>query len=166
MAGESLASFGLKPRRCSTMSRVKEAVFPFARFPGVDTRARPGDALDRRGHRASTAIFGIAFAKSQLGAGAKVPRGGSAFVSVRDDDKPMIVEFCRQLVWRRASSLSPRRAPRADRAGHCGGQGQQGARRAAAYRQRDEEWRYPAGGQHHRWRQVDFATAGTSAARR
>ena len=70
---------------------VKEAVFPFARFPGVDTLLGPemrstGEVmgLDRD--------FAIAFAKSQLGAGSLVPTAGTVFVSVRDDDKPKIVE--------------------------------------------------------------------------
>ena len=49
MAGEPLAAFELKPRS-STHVAVKEAVFPFARFPGVDTDPGPRDALDRRGH--------------------------------------------------------------------------------------------------------------------
>jgi carbamoyl-phosphate synthase large subunit len=96
MAGETLASFNLVEKKLDHIA-VKEAVFPFNRFPGVDTVLGPemkstGEVmgLDRD--------FPTAFAKSQLGAGAKVPRGGSAFVSVRDDDKPMIVEFCRQLV--------------------------------------------------------------------
>jgi carbamoyl-phosphate synthase large subunit len=96
MAGETLASFGLVEKKLEHVA-VKEAVFPFNRFPGVDTVLGPemkstGEVmgLDRD--------FPTAFAKSQLGAGAKVPRGGTAFVSVRDDDKPMIVEFCRHLV--------------------------------------------------------------------
>jgi carbamoyl-phosphate synthase large subunit len=69
---------------------VKEAVFPFARFPGVDVLLGPemrstGEVigLDRS--------FGVAFAKSQLGGGTSVPRGGTVFVSVRDDDKERIL---------------------------------------------------------------------------
>src|SRR6266404_2113913 len=90
MAGESLKSFHLKPARFDHVG-VKEAVFPFARFPGVDTVLGPemrstGEVmgLDRS--------FDIAFAKSQLGAGANVPRAGTVFVSVRDVDKPRILE--------------------------------------------------------------------------
>ena len=70
---------------------VKEAVFPFARFPNVDTLLGPemrstGEVmgLDRD--------FAIAFAKSQLGAGGLVPTSGTVFVSVRDSDKPQIVD--------------------------------------------------------------------------
>ncbi len=90
MAGESLAGFHLQPARGDHVG-VKEAVFPFARFPGVDTVLGPemrstGEVigLDRS--------FGSAFAKSQLGSGAKVPTGGTLFVSVRDGDKPRILD--------------------------------------------------------------------------
>ncbi len=96
MAGETLASFGLKPIVLAHVG-VKEAVFPFARFPGVDTVLGPemrstGEVigLDRN--------FDIAFAKSQLGGGTKVPTGGTVFVSIRDDDKPRVLETCRMLV--------------------------------------------------------------------
>ncbi len=95
MAGESLASFGLKAEPLGHVG-VKEAVFPFARFPGVDVLLGPemrstGEVigLDRS--------FDIAFAKSQLGAGSKVPVKGTVFVSVRDQDKPRIVESVRML---------------------------------------------------------------------
>jgi carbamoyl-phosphate synthase large subunit len=89
MAGEKLASFGLKPEKLNHVG-VKEAVFPFARFPGVDVLLGPemrstGEVigLDRS--------FDVAFAKSQLGAGSKVPVKGTLFVSVRDEDKPRIL---------------------------------------------------------------------------
>jgi carbamoyl-phosphate synthase large subunit len=95
MAGAPLAGFGLKARVLAHVG-VKEAVFPFARFPGVDTILGPemrstGEAmgLDRD--------YAIAFAKSQLGAGSPVPASGTVFVSVRDGDKPRIVEPVRQL---------------------------------------------------------------------
>ncbi len=95
MAGESLASFNLTPGGFDHVG-VKEAVFPFARFPGVDTVLGPemrstGEVigLDRS--------FEVAFAKSQLGAGAKVPTEGCVFVSVRDADKPRVLETMRML---------------------------------------------------------------------
>ncbi len=95
MAGEALGSFGLKPAALGHVG-VKEAVFPFARFPGVDVLLGPemrstGEVigLDRS--------FDVAFAKSQLGAGSKVPVKGTVFVSVRDDDKPRIVPAVRIL---------------------------------------------------------------------
>ena len=99
MAGETLASFALKPIDWSADTGhvgVKESVFPFARFPGVDTVLGPemrstGEVigLDRN--------FAIAFAKSQLGGGTKVPREGTVFVSVRDADKPRILDTMRLL---------------------------------------------------------------------
>jgi carbamoyl-phosphate synthase large subunit len=95
MAGAPLASFGLKPAHLSHVA-VKEAVFPFARFPGVDTLLGPemrstGEAmgLDRD--------YPIAFAKSQLGSGALVPTSGTVFVSVRDADKTKIVAAVKRL---------------------------------------------------------------------
>jgi carbamoyl-phosphate synthase large subunit len=85
MAGESLKSFNLQPPQFDHVG-VKEAVFPFARFPGVDTVLGPemkstGEVMgiDRS--------FEIAFAKSQLGGGSRLPRQGTVFVSVRDADK-------------------------------------------------------------------------------
>ena len=96
MAGERLADFGLKPMRGDHVG-VKEAVFPFARFPGVDTLLGPemrstGEVigLDRS--------FGVAFAKSQLGGGTAVPKAGTVFVSVRDRDKPRVLDTVRLLV--------------------------------------------------------------------
>ncbi|WP_186419508.1 carbamoyl-phosphate synthase large subunit [Bosea sp. CS1GBMeth4] len=89
MAGEKLAGFGLKQEKLQHVG-VKEAVFPFARFPGVDVLLGPemrstGEVigLDRS--------FDVAFAKSQLGAGSKVPVKGTVFVSVRDEDKARIL---------------------------------------------------------------------------
>ena len=95
MAGESLASFGLKKTELQHVG-VKEAVFPFARFPGVDTVLGPemrstGEVigLDRS--------FEVAFAKSQLGGGTKVPTSGTVFVSVRDADKPRVLSTMKML---------------------------------------------------------------------
>lgn len=96
MAGETLASFGLEPPAFDHIG-VKEAVFPFARFPGVDTVLGPemkstGEVMgiDRN--------FAIAFAKSQIGGGSRLPRAGTVFVSVRDADKPRVLEAVRLLV--------------------------------------------------------------------
>ena len=95
MAGEPLASFDLPGGELDHVG-VKELVFPFARFPGVDTVLGPemrstGEVigLDRS--------FAAAFAKSQLGAGARAPKGGNVFVSVRDADKERVVETIRLL---------------------------------------------------------------------
>src|SRR6266545_3760683 len=96
MAGETLASFELKPPAFDHIG-VKEAVFPFARFPGVDTVLGPemkstGEVMgiDRN--------FAVAFAKSQIGGGSRLPRAGTVFVSVRDADKPRVLEAVRLLV--------------------------------------------------------------------
>jgi len=95
MAGESLASFKLAPKPLEHIG-VKEAVFPFARFPGVDTVLGPemkstGEVMgiDRS--------FEIAFAKSQIGGGSRLPKSGTVFVSVRDADKPRILDAVRLL---------------------------------------------------------------------
>src|SRR5207253_4265815 len=95
MAGETLESLQLAPPRFDHIG-VKEAVFPFARFPGVDTVLGPemkstGEVMgiDRS--------FAIAFAKSQIGGGSRLPREGTVFVSVRDADKPRILEAVRLL---------------------------------------------------------------------
>ncbi len=95
MAGEKLSGFDLKALKLDHVA-VKEAVFPFARFPGVDTVLGPemrstGEVigLDRS--------FDIAFAKSQLGAGTAVPTKGTVFVSVKDADKPRVLDTIRVL---------------------------------------------------------------------
>jgi carbamoyl-phosphate synthase large subunit len=96
MAGEKLASFDLKPRKLSHIA-VKEAVFPFSRFPGVDPILGPemkstGEVMgiDRD--------FAVAFAKSQIGAGSPLPVAGTVFVSVKERDKDAILGAMRDLV--------------------------------------------------------------------
>ena len=95
MAGETLKSFNLKYKKLDHIA-VKEAVFPFARFPGVDTILGPemkstGEAmgLDRD--------FGTAFAKAQIASGNNLPLSGSVFISVKDDDKPQAVDIAKRL---------------------------------------------------------------------
>ncbi|MEQ8196325.1 MAG: carbamoyl phosphate synthase large subunit, partial [Rhodospirillales bacterium] len=96
MAGEKLSNFKLpdKPKRKHVA--VKEAVFPFARFPGVDIILGPemkstGEVmgLDKDVHRA--------FAKSQLGAGMTLPSSGTVFISVKDKDKKSVCGIARRL---------------------------------------------------------------------
>jgi carbamoyl-phosphate synthase large subunit len=96
MAGEKLDTFPPFKRELPYMA-VKEAVFPFARFPGVDPVLSPemkstGEVMgiDR--------TFAMAFAKAQLGAGMTLPQGGTVFVSVKDSDKPVIVPAVRSLL--------------------------------------------------------------------
>jgi carbamoyl-phosphate synthase large subunit len=96
MAGESLKSLAIKKARGRHIA-VKEAVFPFARFPGVDVILGPemrstGEVMGL------DSDFGRAFAKSQLGAGSKVPLDGVVFVSVKDQDKAQMVKPVKRLL--------------------------------------------------------------------
>jgi carbamoyl-phosphate synthase large subunit len=95
MAGESLASFKLAPATYKHRA-VKEAVFPFARFPGVDTVLGPEMKSTGEVMGIDTS-FEIAFAKSQIGGGTNLPRSGTVFVSVKDADKPRVLEAVRLL---------------------------------------------------------------------
>jgi carbamoyl-phosphate synthase large subunit len=96
MAGERLAAL-LPEERQRPHVAVKEAVFPFARFPNVDLILGP--EMKSTGEVMGLDVdFGRAFLKSQLGAGIELPRSGTVFVSVRDRDKPPMVEACRRLV--------------------------------------------------------------------
>ena len=105
MAGESLASFGLVDATYDHVA-VKAAVFPFARFAGVDTVLGPemrstGEVMGldwRREGEGPGPAFARAFAKSQLGGGTVLPASGAVFVSVKDADKPWIVEPVRLLL--------------------------------------------------------------------
>ena len=95
MAGEPLAAFGLKAETLGHVA-VKEAVFPFARFPGVDTVLGP--EMRSTGEVIGLArSFDLAFAKSQLGAGTAVPVKGTVFVSVKDADKERVADTIRVL---------------------------------------------------------------------
>ena len=106
MAGRPLSEFGLKQKALDHIA-VKEAVFPFARFPGVDTILGPemrstGEVMGldwrREGEANLDPAFARAFLKSQLGGGSVLPKAGCVFVSVRDSDKPWIVEPVRLLL--------------------------------------------------------------------
>ncbi len=100
MAGEKLASLLPPGRRHKRPGdghvAVKEAVFPFARFPGVDLILGPEMKSTGEVMGLDT-DFGRAFAKSQLGSGTELPLSGCVFVSVRDSDKEALVAPCRQL---------------------------------------------------------------------
>jgi len=96
MAGEPLKSLGIKKSKAKHIA-VKEAVFPFARFPGVDIILGP--EMRSTGEVMGLDMdFGRAFAKSQLGAGSKVPVEGTVFVSVKDSDKQAMVKPLKRLV--------------------------------------------------------------------
>jgi carbamoyl-phosphate synthase large subunit len=96
MAGEKLASFKLDDSVALRHVAVKEAVFPFARFPHVDTLLGPemkstGEVMGLDTN------FARAFAKAQLGAGVTLPLSGTAFLSVKEADKAAIVPVARRL---------------------------------------------------------------------
>ncbi|WPZ12932.1 carbamoyl-phosphate synthase large subunit [Nitratireductor rhodophyticola] len=101
MAGETLenafAHYGTMPNaRDLGHIAVKEAVFPFARFPGVDTLLGPEMKSTGEVMGLDT-DYALAFAKAQLGAGVDLPREGTLFVSVRDDDKARVLPAVKRL---------------------------------------------------------------------
>ncbi len=96
MAGETLNSFDLNTPQSDHIA-VKEAVFPFARFPGVDTILGPemrstGEVMGIDSN------FGRAYAKSQIASGTMVPPSGTVFLSVKDRDKPLVLDLARSLL--------------------------------------------------------------------
>jgi carbamoyl-phosphate synthase large subunit len=96
MAGRPLREQGAEEVTPGYFS-VKEAVFPFAKFPGVDTILGP--EMKSTGEVMGVGeTFAEAFVKSQIGAGVKLPRGGRAFISVRDGDKVAAVHIARDLI--------------------------------------------------------------------
>jgi carbamoyl-phosphate synthase large subunit len=97
MAGTSLAEQGFTREVVPPYFSVKEAVLPFNKFPGVDPILGP--EMKSTGEVMGTGdSFADAFAKAQLGAGSSAPAGGTALLSVRDQDKPGVVEVARDLV--------------------------------------------------------------------
>jgi carbamoyl-phosphate synthase large subunit len=97
MAGQSLDAQGIGAEVTPPYFSVKEAVFPFVKFPGVDTILGP--EMKSTGEVMGVGkTFGEAFVKSQLGAGTKLPTSGKVFLTVKNGDKPRAVEVARQLV--------------------------------------------------------------------
>ncbi|MFT3757697.1 carbamoyl-phosphate synthase large subunit [Thauera sp.] len=96
MAGQSLASQGVTGEIVPPYYSVKEAVFPFVKFPGVDTILGPEMKLTGEVMGVGRS-FGEAFVKSQIGAGVKLPTGGTAFISVKPSDRPVAIEVAREL---------------------------------------------------------------------
>jgi len=97
MAGKTLAEIGFTKEIIPPFFSVKEAVFPFAKFPGVDTILGP--EMKSTGEVMGVGdSFAEAFAKAQLGASEILPTSGCAFISVRDDDKPFVAQVARDLV--------------------------------------------------------------------
>ncbi len=96
MIGKSLLDLGNPVARVPSYFSVKEAVFPFVKFPGVDPLLGP--EMKSTGEVMGIGVtFGEAFAKSQQGAGMTLPVGGTAFISVRDGDKSQVTELARAL---------------------------------------------------------------------
>jgi carbamoyl-phosphate synthase large subunit len=99
MAGRTLAELGASKEIVPDFFSVKEAVFPFAKFPESDPILGP--EMKSTGEVMGTGrTFGEAYAKSQAGSGVGLPRRGTALVSVRERDKPGAVEMARKLVER------------------------------------------------------------------
>jgi len=96
MSGELLSTFNLTPSKSPHIA-VKEAVMPFARFPGVDPVLGPEMKSTGEVMGLDT-TFGRAFAKSQIGAGLKLPLNGTVFMSMRDADKDLAVAPARELI--------------------------------------------------------------------
>ncbi len=96
MVGKTLEVQGVTEERVPRYFSVKEAVFPFAKFPGVDLLLGP--EMKSTGEVMGVGrTFGEAFGKATLAAGDKVPTKGRVFLSVRDMDKPQVVEVARDL---------------------------------------------------------------------
>src|SRR5205085_7396501 len=97
MAGKSLAELGATEQPDPAHTSVKEVVFPFSKFPGVDVVLGPemrstGEVMG------IDASFEIAFAKAQIAAGTLLPTEGRVFLSVRNEDKESAVPIARELV--------------------------------------------------------------------
>ena len=99
MTGRSLADLGLRRERVPRFYSVKEAVFPFVKFPEADPMLGP--EMKSTGEVMGTGrSFGEAYAKAQAASGVTLPRSGTCFISVRERDKPGAVDLARRLVDR------------------------------------------------------------------
>ncbi|MBB6430388.1 carbamoyl-phosphate synthase large subunit [Algisphaera agarilytica] len=97
MAGKQLVELGVTEEVTPTHTSIKESVFPFGKFPGVDVILGPemrstGECMG------ADADFPVAFAKAQMSAGSKLPLEGKVFLSVRESDKPALPEVAKGLV--------------------------------------------------------------------
>ena len=97
MAGETLASIGLIEEIIPSAFHVKESVFPFNKFIGVDPILGP--EMKSTGEVMGVGLtFGEAFSKASLGAGERLPTGGRVFLSVKDSDKQGVVKVAKDLI--------------------------------------------------------------------
>jgi carbamoyl-phosphate synthase large subunit len=111
MAGRSLADQGVTREVIPPYYSVKEAVFPFIKFPGVDTILGP--EMKSTGEVMGVGrTFGEAFVKSQFAAGTRLPKSGKVFLSVKPSDRPKAMDVAREL-HDSVSPLWPREAPAA-----------------------------------------------------
>ena len=155
MAGARLADFHLDDLSVAPHVAVKEAVFPFARFPNVDTILGPemkstGEVMGL------DSSFERAFAKSQLGAGIILPDAGTVFLSIKDADKRGLPALARRLTEMGFAIMATRgTAARIRDAGLAGLRRQQGAGRPPALRRCDPFRRRAAGDQHRLHAAVD-----------
>ncbi len=95
MAGQTFAAQGVTEIPVPKYFSVKEAVFPFVKFPGVDTILGP--EMKSTGEVMGVGrTFGEAFVKSQLAASVKLPEGGTAFISVKTEDKKHTVKLAKR----------------------------------------------------------------------
>ena len=149
MAGEKLADFNLKKRKLGHVG-VKESVFPFARFPGVDTVLGPGDAIDRRGDGHRPLVRGRLRQEPARRRHPRAAQGHRVRLGARDRQEPHRRCGAAAALARLQGDgdlghpALPHRLRRADR------EGEQGAGGTAAYRRRHHQWRHPARLQHHR----------------
>jgi carbamoyl-phosphate synthase large subunit len=97
MLGQSLKSQGITKEVTPCHISVKEAVFPFSRFPGVDATLGP-EMLSTGEVMGIDRDFGAAFVKSQIAAGQRLPKSGSVFISVNDNDKRAILPIAEELL--------------------------------------------------------------------
>ncbi len=114
MVGKKLAELGVTSEILPRHISVKEAVFPFNKFPGVDTLLGPemkstGEVMG------IDATFGLAFAKAQLGGGMRLPAEGKVFISVRDDDNAGRQPIFRTAIFPQRSSTKCKREARISR---------------------------------------------------
>ncbi|MBQ1657944.1 MAG: carbamoyl phosphate synthase large subunit, partial [Rhodocyclaceae bacterium] len=97
MVGQTLAAQGVTQEVTPPYFSVKEAVFPFAKFPGVDSILGP--EMKSTGEVMGVGrSFAEAFVKSQVAAGMRLPRQGTVFISVKLTDRPAAIEIARELI--------------------------------------------------------------------
>ncbi len=148
MAGQSLAQQGVTKEVIPPYYSVKEAVFPFIKFPGVDIILGP--EMKSTGEVMGVGeTFAEAFVKSQLAASVKMPKSGKVFISVREEDKHGAVEVARTLKQLGLHHSGDARYGISHCGGGCGSDySEQGGRRSSAHRGYDQERRGQPDRQH------------------